>query len=108
MVPRDCEAHRPLATLHPHWKRSSRGIQRYLPARPAYPASAGRGLVLWSDVLESVLPDCLRWAVYGGALTAAGGLVFYGTMEGWLKAVDQKTGQELWRFKTRRASSPTR
>ena len=60
-----------------------------------------------SDVLESVLSDCLRWAVYGGALTAAGGLVFYGTMEGWLKAVDQKTGQELWRFKTRRASSAT-
>jgi PQQ-dependent dehydrogenase (methanol/ethanol family) len=39
-------------------------------------------------------------AVYGGALTTAGGLVFYGTMEGWLKAVDQKTGKELWRFKT--------
>ncbi len=39
-------------------------------------------------------------AVYGGALTTAGGLVFYGTMEGWLKAVDQKTGQALWRFKT--------
>jgi glucose dehydrogenase len=37
----------------------------------------------------------------------AGGLAFYGTMEGWLKAVDQKTGQELWRFKTRRASSAT-
>ncbi len=39
-------------------------------------------------------------AAYGGALTTAGGLVFYGTMEGWLKAVDQKTGKELWRFKT--------
>ncbi|HXE57932.1 MAG TPA: methanol/ethanol family PQQ-dependent dehydrogenase [Gemmatimonadales bacterium] len=39
-------------------------------------------------------------AAYGGALTTAGGLVFYGTMEGWLKALDQKTGKELWRFKT--------
>ncbi|HKU61031.1 MAG TPA: methanol/ethanol family PQQ-dependent dehydrogenase [Gemmatimonadales bacterium] len=39
-------------------------------------------------------------AVYGGALTTAGGLVFYGTMEGWLKAVDQKTGKVLWQFKT--------
>ena len=28
-------------------------------------------------------------AAYGGALTTAGGLVFYGTMEGWLKALDQ-------------------
>ena len=27
-------------------------------------------------------------------------LVFYGTMEGWLKAVDAKTGKVLWKFKT--------
>src|SRR3989441_6058850 len=36
-------------------------------------------------------------AAYGGALATAGGVVFYGTMEGWLKAVDQNTGTELWR-----------
>src|SRR6266513_1122045 len=39
-------------------------------------------------------------AAYGGALTTAGGIVFYGTMEGWLKAVDANTGTELWKFKT--------
>jgi alcohol dehydrogenase (cytochrome c) len=39
-------------------------------------------------------------AAYGGALTTAGGVVFYGTMEGWLKAMDQKTGKLLWKFKT--------
>ncbi len=39
-------------------------------------------------------------AAYGGALVTAGGVVFYGTMEGWLKAVDAKSGKELWRFKT--------
>jgi glucose dehydrogenase len=39
-------------------------------------------------------------AAYGGALATAGGVVFYGTMEGWLKAVDANTGAELWRFKT--------
>ena len=39
-------------------------------------------------------------AAYGGALATAGGVVFYGTMEGWLKAVDAKTGKELWKFKT--------
>jgi PQQ-dependent dehydrogenase (methanol/ethanol family) len=38
--------------------------------------------------------------VASGALTTAGGLVFYGTLDGWLKALDQKTGRELWRFKT--------
>jgi lanthanide-dependent methanol dehydrogenase len=39
-------------------------------------------------------------AVASGALATAGGIVFYGTMEGWLKALDQRTGRELWRFKT--------
>ena len=27
-------------------------------------------------------------------------MVFYGTMEGWLKAVNAKTGEILWKFKT--------
>jgi len=26
--------------------------------------------------------------------------VFYGTMEGWFKAVDARTGQLLWQYKT--------
>ena len=39
-------------------------------------------------------------AAYGGALVTAGDVVFYGTMEGWLKAVHAKTGRLLWRFKT--------
>jgi len=38
--------------------------------------------------------------VWSGALATAGDLVFYGTMEGWFKAVDAKTGKELWKFKT--------
>src|SRR2546427_6761552 len=38
-------------------------------------------------------------AAYGGALATACGVVFYGTMEGWLKAVDPNTGTELWRVK---------
>ena len=40
------------------------------------------------------------YPVTGGMLSTAGGLVFYGTMDGWLKAVDAKSGVELWRFKT--------
>ena len=31
-------------------------------------------------------------------LTTAGGLVFTGTPEGYLKAFDAKTGKELWKF----------
>ncbi|HJW24726.1 MAG TPA: PQQ-dependent methanol/ethanol family dehydrogenase [Rhodocyclaceae bacterium] len=38
--------------------------------------------------------------LWGGVLTTAGGLTFYGTPEGYLKAVDAKTGKELWSFQT--------
>ena len=38
--------------------------------------------------------------LWGGVLTTAGGLVFYGTPEGFLKGVDAKTGKELWSFQT--------
>jgi PQQ-dependent dehydrogenase (methanol/ethanol family) len=51
-----------------------------------------QGKIMWSDK-ENL-------AAYGGALATAGDLVFYGTMEGWLKAVDQKTGKLLWEYKT--------
>jgi PQQ-dependent dehydrogenase (methanol/ethanol family) len=39
-------------------------------------------------------------ASYGGALATAGDVVFYGTMEGWLKAIHARTGEVLWKFKT--------
>ena len=32
----------------------------------------------------------------GGTLTTAGGLVFYGNIHGIFKALDAKTGKELW------------
>jgi alcohol dehydrogenase (cytochrome c) len=33
-------------------------------------------------------------------VATAGDLVFYGTMEGWFKAVDARSGKVLWQFKT--------
>ena len=36
--------------------------------------------------------------VLGGALATASNLVFYGTGSRWFKALDAKTGQELWKF----------
>ena len=33
-------------------------------------------------------------------MATAGDVVFYGTLEGYLKAVDAKTGDELYKFKT--------
>lgn len=41
-----------------------------------------------------------RFPVWSGALATAGDVVFYGTMEGWFKAVDARTGELLWQFKT--------
>ena len=41
-----------------------------------------------------------KYPAWSGTLATAGGLVFYGTMEGWFKAVDAKTGKILWQFKT--------
>lgn len=38
--------------------------------------------------------------LWGGALSTAGGLTFYGTPEGLLKAVDAKTGKDVWSFQT--------
>jgi glucose dehydrogenase len=38
--------------------------------------------------------------VWSGALVTAGDVAFYGTMDGWFKAVDARTGAPLWQFKT--------
>jgi PQQ-dependent dehydrogenase (methanol/ethanol family) len=41
-----------------------------------------------------------RFPVWSGALATAGGVVFYGTLDGWFKAVDARTGKLLWRYQT--------
>jgi lanthanide-dependent methanol dehydrogenase len=56
----------------------------------AWDARAGK--IVWSD------PE--QFSVWSGALATKGGVVFYGTLEGYLKAVDAKTGKELYKFKT--------
>jgi lanthanide-dependent methanol dehydrogenase len=38
--------------------------------------------------------------VWSGAVVTAGDVVFYGTMDGWFKAVDARNGNPLWQFKT--------
>jgi len=57
--------------------------------------------IAWDPVKGGVAWEAKEnFSPYAGALTTAGGIVFYGTMEGWLKALDQKTGRTLWQFKT--------
>ena len=41
-----------------------------------------------------------EFPVWSGALVTAGDVVFYGTMDGWFKALDARSGQLLWQFKT--------
>ncbi|WP_281033123.1 methanol/ethanol family PQQ-dependent dehydrogenase [Mesorhizobium sp. M6A.T.Ce.TU.002.03.1.1] len=41
-----------------------------------------------------------NFPVWSGAVVTAGNVVFYGTMEGWFKAVSATTGKLLWQFKT--------
>jgi PQQ-dependent dehydrogenase (methanol/ethanol family) len=53
---------------------------------------AGKGKIVWSK------PE--PFSVWSGALATAGDVVFYGTLEGYLKAVDPKDGKELYKFKT--------
>ena len=48
------------------------------------------GKIVWENKNDAPL--------WGGVLTTAGGLVFYGTPEGFLKGVDAKSGKELWSF----------
>jgi alcohol dehydrogenase (cytochrome c) len=50
------------------------------------------GKALWS--IKENFP------VWSGALVTAGDIAFYGTMDGWFKAVNANTGDPLWQFKT--------
>jgi PQQ-dependent dehydrogenase (methanol/ethanol family) len=53
---------------------------------------ADKGKIVWSKAEP--------FSVWSGALATAGDVVFYGTLEGYLKAVDIKDGKELYKFKT--------
>src|ERR1700704_1463888 len=40
-----------------------------------------------------------KYPVWSGVVATAGSVVFYGTLDGWLKAADARTGALLWKFK---------
>ncbi len=69
-----------------------------------YPAPGGNNLgnfIAWDPVKGKIVwSDPEIFSVWSGALSTAGGVVFYGTLDGYLKAVDAKSGQELWKYKT--------
>src|SRR2546422_4254700 len=52
---------------------------------------AGAGRKVW-EIREP-------YPVWSGSVVTAGDVVFYGTLDGWLKAADARTGKGLWKFK---------
>jgi PQQ-dependent dehydrogenase (methanol/ethanol family) len=65
-------------------------------------AGGNRGVfTAWDPVRRrpawQVKEDLPLWS---GTLATAGDVVFYGTMDGWLKALDATSGKLLWQFKT--------
>lgn len=71
-----------------------------------FPATSSPGgykgaLVAWDPKTATVawaVPDT-AYPVYSGVLATAGDLVFYGTLDGWFRAVDARTGEKLWEAK---------
>jgi len=58
-------------------------------------------LTAWDPIQNKMVWELQeKFPVWSGTVTTAGDLVFYGTLEGWFKAVDAKTGNVLWQFKT--------
>jgi lanthanide-dependent methanol dehydrogenase len=76
----------------------------YLGAKVRYIAGPGghRGaFTAWDPVAKKAVWSIKEtFPAWSGALTTAGGLVFYGTMDGWFKALDARTGKLLWQFQT--------
>ncbi|WP_417676435.1 lanthanide-dependent methanol dehydrogenase XoxF5 [Roseibium sp.] len=69
---------------------------------PAPDSHGGMGnFIAWDNTEGKIkwsIPE--QFSVWSGALATAGDVVFYGTLEGYLKAVDSNTGEELYKFKT--------
>jgi PQQ-dependent dehydrogenase (methanol/ethanol family) len=65
------------------------------------PGGYGGAFTAWN-----VLDQKIAWeiheplAVWSGALVTAGDVAFYGTLDGWFKAVDARNGKLLWKYKT--------
>lgn len=67
-----------------------------------YPGPGGNmgELLAWDPInAKPVWSIKDKYPIWSGTLTTAGDLVFFGTMDGWFKAADAKTGKILWQTK---------
>ena len=57
-------------------------------------------LTAWDPVMRKAAWVAKEmFPVWSGTMVTAGNVVFYGTMDGWFKAVNARTGAPLWQFK---------
>jgi PQQ-dependent dehydrogenase (methanol/ethanol family) len=81
----------------------------YIPGTPYVsaniPYTAGPGGYLGAFIAWDAATGRKAWEIrekfplWSGSLVTSGDVVFYGTLDGWLKAADARTGQPLWKFK---------
>jgi PQQ-dependent dehydrogenase (methanol/ethanol family) len=76
------------------------GANTRIYADPVDPGDGSRGaFTAWSPVKRKAewrIKE--KFPVWCGAAATAGDVVFYGTMDRWFKAVDARTGRELWKY----------
>ena len=83
-----------------HYKRGAAYLGAGFTIKPLYEDHVGvlravdpaNGKIVWEYKNKAPL--------WGGVLATKGNVVFTGTPEGYLKAFDAKTGQEVWKFNT--------
>jgi alcohol dehydrogenase (cytochrome c) len=74
------------------------GGTRMIPGEP--PEKVLRALDLETGKIVWEVPQIGPGTTWGGVLSTAGGLVFFGEDSGAFAAVDAKTGKSLWHFQT--------
>jgi glucose dehydrogenase len=74
------------------------GVTRRLKPMPHHP----RGILIAWDIEKAqpvwIIPEA--FPLEGGILATAANLVFYGTLDGWLRAADSRNGKILWKYRT--------
>lgn len=75
----------------------------YVSASVPYHAGPGGHLgafIAWDAATgERVWEIKEKFPVWSGSVVTAGDVSFYGTLDGWLKAANARTGELLWKFK---------
>jgi PQQ-dependent dehydrogenase (methanol/ethanol family) len=89
MAAEDCSIYKKQGSVFNGYRDTSDPGKRYLRA-----VDIETGAIAWEIPLAGT-----QEANYGGVLSTAGGLVFYGETGGAFAAADARTGKTLWRFR---------